>query len=539
MPSNPVPSLVALRSVTYATPDGRTLLDNVTLTFGRERTGLVGRNGIGKSTLLRLVAGDLAPASGTIERSGRVGFLRQAVHANVGTVADAYGTSEALACLDRLEAGHGSVSDAADADWDLPARIADALARVQLTGLEMSRPLASLSGGQQTRVALAALMFGGADLILLDEPTNNLDSDGRAGIAEAIAGWRNGAIVVSHDRTLLRRMDRIVELSGLGVRSYGGNYDFYRERQDHEHAAAEQDLRSAKHQLKATERAIQAAREKQDRRASGGKRQRGRGDQPKILLNAQRNRAEQTASAGSALAERKRHAAQATLRDAEATVERVSTLSVALPPTGLAAGKTVLAFDRVSFTYANGPPILNDVSLILSGPQRTALTGSNGSGKTTFLRLAAGDLAPTTGTVRRPVKATMLDQHVAVLDRDRSIIDNFRTVNGSADDNACHAALARFLFRADAAHRLVGDLSGGEILRAALAVTLGGSAPPQLLILDEPTNHLDLDSTEAIEVALRGYNGALLVASHDTDFLDAISITEVLAFPLSAGVSAM
>lgn len=533
MSSNSAASLVVLRDLAYATPDGRALLDDLTLAFGRERTGLVGRNGIGKSTFLRLISGDLAPSSGTVTSAGQIGFLRQTVQAAEGeTVADAFGATNGLACLDRLEAGRGTLADAAEADWTLPARISEALVSVQLADLAPPRPLTSLSGGQRTRVALAALMFGGADLILLDEPTNNLDAAGREDVAEAIAGWRNGVIVVSHDRGLLRRMDRIVELSTLGARSYGGNYDFYREQKDAERTLAEQKLVTAKDQLRTTERAIQAAREKQSRRDSGGRRQRARGDQPKILLNAKRNRAEQTAGAGSALAERKRNAAQSMVGEAEAAVERVRALSISLPPTGLAAGKNVLTFEQASFAYGDELPILEDVSFAISGPERVAVTGGNGTGKTTLLRLAVGDLVPSTGTVRHPVKAIMLDHHVALLHPHRSILDNFQRINDSASDNACHAALARFLFRSDDAYRLAGVLSGGEMLRAALAVTLGGPTPPQLLILDEPTNHLDLHSTAAIEAALCGYDGTLLIASHDADFLDAIGITHWLQLPM-------
>ena len=148
-----------------------------------------------------------------------------------------------------------------------------------------------------------------------------------------------------------------------------------------------------------------------------------------------------------------------------------------------------------------------------------------------MLALIAGQLPPWTGTVRVMTDFAMLDQRVSVLDPSTSIRDNFRRLNPDADENACRAALARFMFRADAALEIVSCLSGGQLLRAGLACVLGGAAPPPLLILDEPTNHLDLESIAAVEVGLRDYDGALLVISHDEAFLQSIGVTRRLALP--------
>ncbi len=255
-----------------------------------------------------------------------------------------FGIREALARLRRLEAGTGSLADAAEADWTLESRLATALAEVGLAGFETGRPLATLSGGERTRAALAALIIAEPDLILLDEPTNNLDADGRAAIAGVLAGWKKGAVVVSHDRALLRPMDRIVELTSLGARVYGGGYDLYAARKREERAAAERDLDVAKRDVTAVERRIQTARERKARSDAQGARSRAKGDQPKMLLDAQKERSQRTAGSASALADRQRAAAAEALAEAEAAVERIRQLSVRLPSTGLPAGRTVLAF---------------------------------------------------------------------------------------------------------------------------------------------------------------------------------------------------
>ncbi|MGY4367735.1 ATPase subunit of ABC transporter with duplicated ATPase domains [Bradyrhizobium sp. LB1.3] len=169
--------------------------------------------------------------------------------------------------------------------------------------------------------------------------------------------------------------------------------------------------------------------------------------------------------------------------------------------------------------------ILHDLSLAIAGPERVAIVGPNGSGKTTLLKLIAGELHALSGIVRVRPDFALFDQKVSLLDPAISILDNFGRLNPKAGPNECHAALARFMFRADAALQIVGHLSGGQMFRAGLACVLGGATPPSLLILDEPTNHLDIDSIEAVEAGLRAYDGALLVVSHDEAFLQAIGIT--------------
>jgi ATPase subunit of ABC transporter with duplicated ATPase domains len=528
-----MPAYITLDGLSYRTPDGRTLFEDLTLAFGAERTGLVGRNGVGKTTLLRLILGELAPTSGAVTRRGRIGVLRQALQPPLGAdVATLMGVAEPLERLARIAAGEGRDDDLAEADWMLEARLEAALAQVGLEGLDLARPAASLSGGQVTRAVLAGLLAGEPDVLVLDEPTNNLDAEARALIAGVLAGWKGGAIVVSHDRALLRAMDRIVDLTTLGAKVYGGGYDLYVERKAQAEAAAAQDLADARRDVDRVARETQVARERKDRRDAAGRRFAKSGSAPRIVLGGMARRAEETAGKASRLAERLAQDAQANLVEAEAKVERLRRLAFDLPPSGLAAGRTVLALEDVAFGYPGQAPVIAGLSLKVVGPERIALVGTNGSGKTTLIRLILGDLAPTHGQARLHVPAAFLDQRTAILREDETLLDAFRRLNPEAGDNAAHAALARFLFRNVAASKRVSDLSGGERLRAALACALMAERPPQLLILDEPTNHLDLDSIAAVEAALRGYDGALLVVSHDRDFLDAVGVgREILLKP--------
>ncbi|WP_234185665.1 ABC-F family ATP-binding cassette domain-containing protein [Shinella sp. NM-101] len=527
-----MPHSITLSKITWSTPDGHTLLSGLDLTFGTERAGLVGRNGVGKTTLLRLVTGDLSPQSGSVAIDGTLGLLRQSVQvAPDETVASLFGITEALDLLARAARGEAGAGELAEADWTLEARLAAALARVGLEG-EAATPLASLSGGQRTRAALAALIFRAPDFLLLDEPTNNLDRDGRRAVIDMLAGWRAGAVVVSHDRELLDTMDAIVELTSLGATRYGGNWTAYRARKALELAAAHRDLVDAEKHAADVARTMQAVAERKARKDSAGRRKKARGDIPRIVLGAMKERSELTSGANARLAESRQAQAGEAVTTARERIEILQPLTVCVPPTHLPASRTVLRMEGVTAGYLPDRPVIRDLSFAMTGPERVAVTGPNGSGKTTLLALVTGQLQPWAGSVRLSTDAAMLDQRVSLLDPALSIRDNFRRINPEADENACRAALARFMFRADAALQVVGSLSGGQMLRAGLAAVLGGRTPPALLILDEPTNHLDIASIEAVEAGLRAYDGALLVVSHDEPFLEAIGITRRLQLPL-------
>jgi len=520
---------VTLDRVAARTPDGHTLFSDLSLAFGRERTGVVGRNGAGKTTLLRLIAGLSDPGEGAVARAGRVGFLQQdAGPEPEATVAEALGVAGGLAVLARVLAGEGLADDLTEADWTLEARMADALGAVGLAGLDPARPVGSFSGGEQTRLRLAALLLDAPDLLVLDEPTNHLDREGRAIVGAALLRWKGGAVIVSHDRALLRGMDRIVELSALGAATYGGGYELYAERKAAERAAAEHGLEVAARDADRAAREGQRAAEKKARRDRAGRAFAARRSEPKILLGAMAERAENSGGRENRLAARRAAEAAEALAGARARVERVRALDIPLPTTGLASGRTVLVLDAVTRDAPDGRRIVGPVSLRLTGPGRLAVTGANGTGKTTLLRLMAGELAATAGRVERPAAAAFLDQQTALLRPDETLIGAWRRHNPGATSNAAHAALARFLFRNEAAQRRVDTLSGGERLRAGLACVMNGARPPELLILDEPTNHLDLDSLAAVESALAAWDGALVVVSHDADFLAAIGVDRTL-----------
>ncbi|MEQ9528885.1 MAG: ABC-F family ATP-binding cassette domain-containing protein [Parvibaculaceae bacterium] len=519
-----MPASISLSNLSWSTPDGRTLFTDLSLQFGPVRTGLVGRNGTGKTTLLKLIGGALSPARGAVQAKARIAMLRQSVQPAPGeTIAALFDAEAPLALLRRAEAGAASAEELAEADWTLEARMAAGLAELGLA-VPPETPLAELSGGERTRAMLAALVFSEPDFLLLDEPTNNLDARGREAVRQLLHRWRRGAIVVSHDRALLEEMDAIVELTSLGAARYGGNWSQYRAQKQTELEAAEHDLAAAEKRLTEIGRKTQEVREKQAQRDAHGRAKKAKGGTPRILLGAMKDNAEKTGGENARAAERRKTDAYEDAAKAREKVEVLQPFSVTLAPTGLHAGRKVLEAEGLSGGYDVARPVIRGFSLTVTGPERIAITGPNGAGKTTLLKLLTGELTPQAGEARLHVAHAVLDQQVSLIDRGISVAENFRRLNGHASETACRSALARFRFRAEAALQGADSLSGGEMLRAGLACVLGGERPPPLLLLDEPTNHLDMESIGILEAGLAAYDGALIAVSHDAAFLEAVGI---------------
>lgn len=503
----------------YVWPDGDVVFADLDLTFPDGLTGLVGRNGEGKSTLLRILAGELEPTAGRVVRPALVGYLPQQLTLDIDRpVAELLGVGDRLAALARTDAGDAAPEDLdlLDGEWDLPERIPAALAELGLNDLGLDARVGTLSGGQAVLTALAGLFLARPDALVLDEPTNNLDRRARGRLTAAVRRWPGPVVVVSHDRELLDVVDQVVEIRSGSARVHTGNLTSFSAALGVEQEAAERSVRGAKQDLRRQQRELAEARVRLDRRLSYARSQAD--NVPKIVAGAKKRAAQ--VSAGKLRGGHQADVAEAaqTLRTAEDEVRDDDVITVDLTGTAVPAGRDVLVLDEV--VLRNG----RTVSLHLRGPERVAVTGANGSGKTTLIDTATGVLAPRSGTVRALVPVRVLPQRLDLLDDAEPLLAAVAAYAPSADDNTLRARLAGFLLGADAVRRPVGTLSGGERFRATLAALLLAEPPPQLLIMDEPTNSLDLDSVAQLVAALRQYRGAVLVASHDEPFLAEIGI---------------
>ncbi|HEX5123361.1 MAG TPA: ATP-binding cassette domain-containing protein [Rhodanobacteraceae bacterium] len=497
-------SLINLVDVDYSV-GGPLLLEHASLAIERdERIAVVGRNGEGKSTLLRLIGGDIRPDSGEVRVEGgvRVARLAQEVPQELSgevfdVVAGALGHVGALLAefhhlshhLDEpgATAALARVQTAIDAErgWNVDQRVTEVLARL---GLPEEADFAALSGGMKRRVLLARALVIEPDVLLLDEPTNHLDIEAIAWLEEMLLGFAGSLVFVTHDRRFLRMLaTRIVEIDRGSVTSWPGDYENYlRRREERAHAEAQAnalfDRKLAQEEVWIRQ-GIKARRTRNEGRV-------------RALEQMRRERAARRERAGSA---------------------KIS-VGTAAP-----SGRRVIDVDNISFAYGDRV-IVDGLTTTIQRGDRVGLIGPNGSGKTTLLKLLLGDLKPQRGevTLGSGIEIAYFDQHRATLREDMNALDNvaegreYIEINGARK----HAIgyLQDFLFSPERARAPITALSGGERNRLLLAKLF--AKPSNLLVMDEPTNDLDIETLELLEELLAAYPGTLLLVSHDREFID-------------------
>ncbi|MDR2307895.1 MAG: ATP-binding cassette domain-containing protein [Paucimonas sp.] len=515
-------SILTLDSVTFALPDGRQLFSDLNLDLDLRRTGLVGRNGVGKSVLARILAGHLTPSAGRCLRHGRVHYLEQQATTASATLAELARVDQVIAALARIEAGS---CDPADFDtvgerWDVRERLQAWLERHGLPAVDLERPAASLSGGQAMAVALAGAWASDADYLILDEPSNHLDSTARRQLLDMLEQWPRGVLVISHDRALLEHMQRIVELTPRALHSHGGNYSLYARHTAKAREAAGAQLARLKQQRRQQAQAQQQQRENLERHQARATRQARGANQAPILLDRQQQRSQATAGKQRREQQVAQRALDSQVREAALRLETDDPVMLHAPVTRRPAGHEVLCLEGLRLPHGTRRPL----DLRLRQGERLGLVGGNGSGKSTLLQVLTGQQQACAGTVRTHGELALLDQHCSLLPADLSVLALLRQSNPAQATGALRTRLAQLGLDAARVELPCALLSGGERLKAALAALLYRERAVDLLLLDEPNNHLDLPSLAALEQMLRQFPGALLVASHDPVFLDQLQL---------------
>ncbi|SXD02902.1 ATP-binding cassette domain-containing protein [Klebsiella quasipneumoniae] len=523
-----IPAFV-LHQVTCQFATGQTLFGPLNVSLEPPLCGLVGRNGVGKSRLLRLLAGLDSPAGGHIERAASIAWVAQQPTLTPETaLATLLGYAPVFDALYRLEQGHGLADDfeLLDGHWDLPDRLSLAFREAGLPPFSADRPAFSLSGGERMKALLCGAFVSSADYLLLDEPTNHLDSEGREWLYQQLENWHGGALIASHDRQLLARMPRIIELTPTALRSYGGSYDEYQRQREAEQQAARAALDHATTERRRTRARMQKEHDAAQRRSAqtlrtvdtlniaSFERVKYKGAAKERPGTLRRQHREQNSSLNGAV------------QQARERVEEDTPVMFTLPGSEVAAGKQVLVVEALQLAHSPAAPL----DWRVDGPMRVALRGPNGCGKTTLLKTLLGLEQAASGDVRLSVSAAYLDQHLTQLDLSLSVITHLSLDDTPLDEGLLRTRLAQLQLGADKVNLPLAALSGGERLKAALACVLWRRDPAQLLLLDEPTNHLDLASTQAIECALATFPGALVVVSHDEAFLQGLKLTHSLTW---------
>ncbi|MCK6938176.1 ATP-binding cassette domain-containing protein [Enterobacter roggenkampii] len=522
------PSFI-LHQVTCHFPTGDTLFGPLSLTLEPSLCALVGRNGSGKTRLLRLLAGLDEPATGHIERFGSHAWVaQQHVISSQTTLAELLGYDAIFTARKRIDSGDYQPDDLAllDGYWDIVERLSEAFINATLPPFEPDKPAIELSGGERIRALLCGAFTAGADFLLLDEPTNHLDRQGRAWFYDQLSRYQGGVLVASHDRELLEQVPRILELSASGLRSYGGNYADYQAQRDAEQQAARAALEHAATERKRTRARMQKEHDDSQRRSAKTLRT------VDTLNIASFERVKYKGAAKERIGTwKKQHSEQnealnAAVNKARERVEDDNPVMFTLPGSQIPEGKQVLVLEDLVLQHVPVPPL----NWRMDGPMRVALKGPNGCGKSTLLKNLLGEVAPRSGSCKVSVSCAYLDQHLSRFDLSQSVMTHLNLSHTPLEEGVLRTRLAQLQLGADKVILPLAALSGGERLKAALACVLWRAEATQLLLLDEPTNHLDLASVQAIEAALAGFPGALLVVSHDEAFLSGLTLTHELVW---------
>ena len=489
---------IIIKDLSYIHTDKEVLFSNLNLIINSgEKTALTGNNGCGKSTLMRILAGEVSPGGGSAYCSGHLFHVPQHFGQYDGrTVAQALGIDRKLTALHAILNGDAAEEHFVrlDDDWNIEERAQAALDAWQLAGISLLRPLKGLSGGEKTRLFLAGMELGEPDTIL----------------------------------------PAICELSRNGLAYYGGNYDFYKEQKEVHRNALQQQLEEKE---KALRLARKTAREMEERKA----RQNTRGEKasikkgiPRILLGGLKNHAENSSSRLSNVHAEKAGKIQQEITSLKGSLSRTDKLKTDFNAPALHTGKILVTARDINFHYPDSDANLwpAPLSFQLRSGSRLCIKGNNGSGKTTLLKLITGELAPTGGAIERA------DFTYVYLDQEYSLIQNGYTVSEQAEtfnlrhlpEHEIKTILNRYLFPQDVWNKPCGKLSGGEKMRLAFCCLMIADNTPDIFMLDEPTNNLDIESVEIITAAIRNYQGTILVISHDREFLKETGIEQEISF---------
>lgn len=575
---------ITLDHISYAHPSEPALFIDLSAVFSAPLTGLIGDNGCGKTTLMRLILGELTPDSGSVVAPERMAHLSQDLGLGSDqTLAELCGISEVLRALQAVESGEYSpeLYEAIGDRWDVEERTLATLTTYGFTPAALvdrdnpeafralfARRMHSFSGGEAVIAALASLTASNPEFILLDEPTNNLDSAAKAQLFETLKALPCPALIISHDRDLLEHMNVIAELhadrQGVAhLRLFEGNYSTYRQALETEQQAAQRRVSEAKSRVRSAHREWVQAQEIISRNMSRV----WKDDQPDTILALAKDASRQAAAKLRVLRIGKQEQAQEEYQSAQDQVRAQEKIYAELSQQPLPAGRKVLELRRVdsrvvdsrvsreTFTLRQpekvdslhfspteagdenrqGTPAERPEHLILSGPEHLRITGANGSGKTTLLEAIAHAKDPEYRSPVQPayrvdycLEGAYIPQRIS-LDPELTLLQCVQRANPGVSEQHLRDQLARLLFRRESVHHKTGELSGGERFRAAVAQVLLADPVPQLLMLDEPTNNLDISSVDWLVQALEAYTGALIVVSHDEDFCRRIRIDRTLA----------
>lgn len=526
--------MILLQNISFGFPGGNLLFNHINLSIpSHTKSALVGNNGMGKSTLLKILTGEIQPSDGSINIQGNIFYVPQMFgNFNHLAIAECLKVDQKLLALRKITAGEVDEMyfDILNDDWDIEERCQQALKHWGLEGFELNQKLEDLSGGQKTKVFLAGIQISKPEIIILDEPTNHLDLEGRKLLYELIHKTDAAIVMVSHDRTLLNLVDTMFELSNQGISTYGGNYDFYAQQKQIEEEALHHDIHAKERALKRAKEKERETLERKQKLDARGKGKQEKSGVARIMMNTLRNNAEKNSSKLKAVHTEKINDISGDLRELRSSVRNADQMKVNFNDSGLHTGKILIAAEQINFSYGKEKLWKDNLDLEIRSGDRICVKGANGSGKTTLIKLLLEKIKPSEGKISSSgFNSIYIDQEYSLMNNDLTVYDFAQTFNDQAlQESEIKTLLSRFLFGKDTWDKKCRMLSGGERLRLLLCGLSVSNKAPDMMILDEPTNNLDLQNVEILTHSIKDYHGTLLVISHDEIFLEEIGIDREL-----------
>jgi ATPase subunit of ABC transporter with duplicated ATPase domains len=526
--------MLILQDITYTHPNRDLLFANLNLIINKhDKVALIGNNGIGKSTLLKISSGKLLPSGGHIKAESVPYYIPQVFgQFNNYTIAQALQIDEKINALSQIL--NGNVTDgyltSLDDDWTIEERCRAAFSHWKLDDLDLTQKMGSLSGGQKTRVFLAGILVHRPEIVLLDEPSNHLDHWSRNILYDYVKSTKNTLVIVSHDRTLLNLLNTMYELGKHGITIYGGNYDFYTTQKMTETERLSQELKNGEKELRKAKETERAATERQQKLDARGKKKQEKAGLPTISMNTLKNNAEKSTSKMKDVHAEKIAAISSELSQLRTGVSDIGKMKMEFDNSILHKGKVLVTAKDVNFGYDNQFLWINPLNFQIKSGERLVVKGQNGAGKTTLIKLIMNLISPTSGTMQ------MAEFKTIFIDQDYSLIDNTLTVyeqaqqynSGVLQEHEIKSILNRFLFTKIYWDKNCTALSDGEKMRLMLCALTTSNKAPDVIVLDEPTNNLDIRNIEILTNAINEYKGTLIVISHDAYFLNQINVENTI-----------
>jgi len=526
--------MLLLQDISYIHSNKDLLFDNINLTLNsHEKIALVGNNGAGKSTLFKIISGELKPASGQITVDKQPYYVPQIFgQYNHLTIQQALRIDNKLNALHEILGGNATEENFSllNEDWTIEERCVEALNHWHLNDVDLQQKMETLSGGQKTKVFLAGISIHQPELILLDEPSNHLDTVGRQILYNFIQSSSASMIVISHDRKLLNLLNTVCELGKHGLTVYGGNYDFYAAQRQIENDALNDDVKSKEKALRKAREKERETIERQQKLDARGKKKQEKAGVARIMMNTLKNSAEKSTSKIKNVHVEKIDGISQELQTLRSSLPAVDTMKLGFDNSALHKGKILFRANDINFNYGSRFLWNENLNFEITSGERIALNGLNGSGKTTLIKIILGELIPQAGSVYiADNRSVYIDQEYSLINNQLKVYEQAEQFNSTAlQEHEIKIRLNRFLFSKDDWDKPCGVLSGGEKMRLTICCLSINNQAPDIIILDEPTNNLDIQNIEILTASVNEYKGTLIVVSHDEYFLKRVNVKRTI-----------